>query len=290
MGDPVTHAVVAIPPLHVEAMLHLAAMAVAVTAAYLGLDSVRIRRDGFRRELDRFKRVINRRLTEVDVRRCGGARAQLREVFNRSPVHVLCYVADMEMNLNVVRWAWHVIHRQRYVPMLSYFRNRFDRRLIFFLLCISSASFFWLTDAAIWEKNWIYEKEATAFLYWMYVAIILWIFLTVGVSIRLQSLSGTCDVLLAILDSYIADAGNANRRNIETTVERVQRRRDAVDDAEEDAGRDEDDEAAEPPPAPDDVAARRQPHDNAPMEGDDEADAGHPAPPRGPRNPNAPGS
>jgi hypothetical protein len=201
--------------IHVEAMLHLAAMAVAATAAYLGLDHVKMERSSLGAELDRVTAEINLQLRASRILK--GDQVQLKDVYDRAFVHVLCHVAKHKMTLGFWRRLGHVFHRQLYVPMLGYFRSRADRLVVMILLGISMVAFFTLTAAACWEITWLYDKETSKWLFVGFVLTILWVFFTIGISFRLQRISRTCKSFLAKVEAFRTDLRTDSATVIEST-------------------------------------------------------------------------
>ncbi len=188
----------------IGAVLHLGTMAVALTAGYLGLDRVRPEEaDNFRKGLDAARARVEQLLMRLELKRDG--RAELKPMFNVYQVHILCHVARVEVPLGCFWRAWHVCQRQFYVPMLGYFRHRTDRIVVGTLAVLSTLWLMLLSCGLVWHFP-IAEDEIVIKASWVaFTATIIWIFVTAGVSYRLQRIGAVCERLDAEISKRVIE-------------------------------------------------------------------------------------
>jgi len=126
--------------LHLEGLLHLSAIAVAISAVYIGLDRIHSEPDRFRKQLRTVQGRVRRSLLRLDVLRSGPeTRPKLKKLFDEPSVHLLCYVAGINIELGAARRLLHFLHRQPFVPLVgirrwclrfAYYRRRFSLFLL----------------------------------------------------------------------------------------------------------------------------------------------------------------
>ncbi len=91
---------------HVDGLLHMAAMTVVATAAYIGLDRIRHHRpDNFHRQMDRVRARVKELLLRLDVKQAD--QEKLKELYDKAPVNILCHVAKEKVKLG----AWRRLKR-----------------------------------------------------------------------------------------------------------------------------------------------------------------------------------
>lgn len=215
---------------HIESILHLSALALIVAIAYLGLDRVHQEKDNFLEALDRAKAKATAFVLQCDVERTVPAEA----MFNRFPFlvrlkfYALCQIAGVNGNIEMGFWGRvsHLCHRQRHVPLLGYFRRRQDRTWISIFALLLLVIFLYMTAAALWKlthfptdlwwfAKWIETKELLTPSYWACMAILLWIFFTVGMTHLLGGIETSCDRLQKAVDDHMkAAAADFTRKSL----------------------------------------------------------------------------
>jgi hypothetical protein len=105
-----------------DAILHLQAVSLVVTAAYLGFDRVHIERDQLHEILNLKSAMVNDLVNKLDITRGDGL--SLKHAFQTFDVYVLCHVARIRIRLGFFKRPAHVLHRQYYVPLLEYYRRK----------------------------------------------------------------------------------------------------------------------------------------------------------------------
>jgi hypothetical protein len=87
---------------HIDALLHLGALGIAITAGYLGLDRVRTERDKLHDEIEEVRRSVKDIIGDLDMKvpnRAGLSKAKLKMMFNNYAAYVLCHVSDEQVSL-----------------------------------------------------------------------------------------------------------------------------------------------------------------------------------------------
>ena len=180
-------------------LLHLGALAVVLTAGYLGLDRIRAGRHRFAEDLRRIEIAVAGLLLEMGVTR--NDRVTLRRAYDSWEVHVLCFVANKPIRL---RWRWPVcfVLRQWYFPLLRYFRFKYDFWCVSVLLCVSIGLFLLANASIVWPTvGWpIYTRPILPLLtpescFLCFTVATLWIVLTAVAGYRLLSIRKLCDEL-----------------------------------------------------------------------------------------------
>lgn len=193
---------------HVDGLLHLSAITLVGTAAYIGLDRVRRAPDRFKDQLATVESRVKDMLLQLDVMEGNGLK--LKDIFNRAPVHILCHVAGVKVELGALRRLLHAVHRQWYVPILGYFRRRADLIIVGIFCLISFVVFLALTAASVWDLPdfalfgvTIDMPHAAEYTYILLSFMLLWIFFTVALSYRLQQIDNICLNLEGQVENYV---------------------------------------------------------------------------------------
>jgi len=201
---------------HVEALLHLSALSLAVTVAYLGLDRVHMEKDAF---IEALKKAQVKARDFVSRYEVGEKALEDGPMFYRFPFwiklkfYTLCHVAEADVQMGWFR-PLHVCHRQAYVPLLRYFKgrekngknaDRRDRKCVAICGAILALLFLYLTAAGLWELQWFpanfdYLRWSQidwvlTISFWMCAVVLFWIFSTVGLTYLLQNIDSICDRL-----------------------------------------------------------------------------------------------
>lgn len=187
--------------LHIEGLLHLAGIVVVTTTAYIGIDRVRHEADDFQKLLQQVRERVRAMLLRLDVKHNG--KLTLKNIFDRSSVHILCHVAKEPIELGAGRRIIHALHRQKYVPILGYFRKRTDRIIVGVLAVISLFIFLVLTATAMLSAKHEYLVHFTWFSFVFLSTAMIWIFATVACSYRLRHLDSTCRKFEGEAQAYV---------------------------------------------------------------------------------------
>lgn len=192
-----------------EGLLHLASMAVLVTAGYLGIDRLQPERPLFVADLDRVRDRVKKMLDELSQRKDKPTLIDLPDQLCFQAVYFLCYVGEVPFKYKS-RWhsGWAVVYRIWYAPLLGYFRHKHDRTAVAALFIILLFGFLLLTIIPVFHtelsatllhwrnaSGWIPASEQFwMFLLWAYFsAALVWVMVTVGVALLwLRRLNETC--------------------------------------------------------------------------------------------------
>jgi hypothetical protein len=220
--------------IHIESILHLSALSLIVAIAYLGLDRVHLEKDAFLDALEKARaRAVN------FVRRCDikpGERPDVASMFYRFPFWVklkfyaLCQIAEVNWDIDMgSHWRIaHWCHRQRHVPLFGYFKKRRDRAWVSIFAAALLAIFLYMTAAALWSWHYfppeilpetprIGMRTFTVISYWVCTAILLWIFLTVGITHLLQHIESICINLEGVVDDHMKKiAADVTRNSLQS--------------------------------------------------------------------------
>lgn len=111
--------------IHVEPLLHLSALTLAVSVAYLGLDRVHLEKDAFFEALKKAQIKAEKFVKRYEVGEAQPAEDPFYYLsfWIKLKFFVLCHVAERPVDMGWLR-ILHVCHRQRYVPLLRYFKAR----------------------------------------------------------------------------------------------------------------------------------------------------------------------
>ncbi len=187
---------------HIDGLLHLAAITVVATAAYIGLDRVRREPDRFQRQLQDVRTRVHNLLLRLDVKQSDKSR--LKDLFNKAPVYILCHVAEEPIELGWWRRGLHACHRQWHIPILGYFRRRTDIIVVAILSIMSYLIFVALIVASLLEAEKSFPMATPVWLSFVFLAgTLLWMFITVALSYRLQQIDEICKRFEAQVDGYV---------------------------------------------------------------------------------------
>ena len=214
--------------LHIESILHLSALSLVVSIAYLGLDKVHQEKDAFKESLAKAREKALELVSRCDV--TIGADPGPEAIFYRFPFgvrlkfYLLAYIAAAQIKMGVIYRSCHWFHRQVKVPCLRYFDSGFDRIFVSIFALVSLGIFLYLTAAALWDFHWFFLDQALAdkpawinlawfpmqsvmpVFYWACSFILLWIFFTVGVTHILKNLEKICDSMQTAVDLQMETA------------------------------------------------------------------------------------
>jgi hypothetical protein len=177
---------------HIEALLHLGALGVGISVGYIGLDRIREERDKLKEEIDKVREEMRKLFLILDIKQSD--KRKLKVIFSNYKTYVLCYVAEDEIRL---RWRrpLHVIHRQCYVPVLGYFRRRADLVVVTIIAIILTTCFVAFTAAALWDFATLLNSPFPEIYFFMLVASMIWIFVTVAFSYKIRKIGIVCTAL-----------------------------------------------------------------------------------------------
>lgn len=215
--------------LHVEALLHLSALVLIVSVAYLGLDKVHLEKDLFLEALKGSKTKAINFARQCDV--MPGQAPAPESMFYRFPFlvklkfYVICQIADVngKINMGIFR-PMHYCHRQMHGPLHGYFTNRRDRVWVSIFAAFSLLIFFYLTAAALWELkwfladyfkflHWVPNECLMTPIYWINVGFVVWIVLSVAVTHWLQNIDAITDSLQTDVDTHMKSIADDVARN-----------------------------------------------------------------------------
>lgn len=179
---------------HLEGLFHLGALAIAVTAAYVGLDRVKMESDEFAVGLTKFRDGARKFLEdEFDIR--WEHYSIVQHSVKVRAVIVLCYIAFANTQTSVWSWPFHIVYRQFKLPLYRYFFDRTDIKIMSVLCFSSLASLLYLVFLQVFEFNlaeWTrYSIDGAHFsvtkeLYFAYAVMIILAFVSVSVSSKLK--------------------------------------------------------------------------------------------------------
>jgi hypothetical protein len=207
--------------IHAEGLLHLSAFAAAVSIAYVGLDRIHWDDERFFVSLVQAEKdTAALLLLKFGIKKEEVSPQEAFDLFRffvRLKLFALCHVANAQVEMGWWCRFWHYVHIQRHVPLLPYFRHRWDRTIIGFMAVAALLIFFYLGAVATWQISsfpvpactwhpifnidlcrfvWSTEIEnATPFFFWACIAIISWVCLTGAASQRLQQIKYRCKKL-----------------------------------------------------------------------------------------------
>jgi hypothetical protein len=133
-----------------DGLLHLAALAVAVSAAYVGFDKLARENDEIAAELEEIK-TDNRKFlaSEFDIQ--ANSNPLIKSSLRIRAVIVLCKVAGCKIKTRWWTKPFHVLHAFYHVPFFSYFLARYDRRFMRVACIISFVSFIYMVGLQVYN-------------------------------------------------------------------------------------------------------------------------------------------
>lgn len=198
-----------VPP-NIEGLLHLAGFVVLLSVAYLGLDKFEKFKTAFDMiapELARQRKRASDVLLALDIKET--------DIVKPDPLlgpfwqHMVCFITGIEHQFTTCYAIYFFIRRQKHIPLLNYFRNRWDTRIVGIAFVISLAGFLFLIATTLDFSLNMSPCSARLF-FFGYIVIILWILFSLSIlHWRLQNIDGIC----------------------EKCYERIQRRMDEIKDA-----------------------------------------------------------
>jgi hypothetical protein len=189
-------------PVHLEGLLHLSALTSAVTIGYVGLDRIRIQlkdEGALERAIASVSTRVEVLLRQLDVVETNG---YISFIYDFPPAYVLTHVAGMPVKQGWKR-PYRAICRQRHVPLIGYFRNRVDLKLVAASAVLCTLSFLILTAATIWDLPAITNKAVAGSLFVIYVSLLIWILISVAASYRLRHIGDVCQELEKEVDGRL---------------------------------------------------------------------------------------
>lgn len=192
---------------HVDGLLHLAALTFVATVAYIGIDRIRqVQPDSFQNQLERAGARVKELLFRLDVKKAD--KDKLKDLYDKEPVHILCHVAKEKITLGMRRRIRHTVCRQWYIPILGYFRHRTDLVVVGILCFLSFIILLALTAASMWGLKSLFLIPVNYFALGSFVLLpcfLLWISITVALSVRLQQIDSICKKFEDEVEKYVND-------------------------------------------------------------------------------------
>src|SRR5947209_2376065 len=117
----------ALPALHVDGLLHLDAMVVLISAAYVGLDRLKTEPERFHTMLKNVESLVQDLLLSLEIeKKVETGKLVIKRMFEIYEIYFLCYVAKQKVELDKSTRAANFIKHQIHAPALWYFRTRLD--------------------------------------------------------------------------------------------------------------------------------------------------------------------
>jgi hypothetical protein len=182
--------------LHVHGLLHLAVLAIAVAGGYIGLDKLGHEKfqsafdsiaPGAATELEETKQI----LMSLDLMQA--ETAILHPKYGMFYQYLICYITEIKYEIPLVFRIWYFLRRQKHIPLLGYFRHRWDVPTVFVMLtwCIVS---FWFFVALTMDFGLPIKSEIINVGFFSYIFVIAWIFLMLAsIQWKLQKIRETCE-------------------------------------------------------------------------------------------------
>lgn len=134
----------------VAQLMHLGALAFAVSAGYVGLDKIRHEDDDFRKELAQTCAATKKDVVILDLE---NAEWETQRLYLIHPVFVLVMVAELPIELP--RWArwYHCAKRQPRLPLLDFIRKGRDIRVMAVLCLLDLAALIAVAAVGMWPDH-----------------------------------------------------------------------------------------------------------------------------------------
>ena len=197
--------VVSVTQVHIEGLLHLGALAIAVTAAYVGLDRIKVENDEFSSGLARIKAEVAAYIGKhFDIR------ADRPIIVKRSlrlrAVIVLAHIGDVKVKVHWWTKPLHLFLTNFRVPFYRYFSGRRDIKVMALCCLFCLVTFVYLVGLEVFDYDLAaatqmtisgYTFNSARLLYYIYTMIIAVAFFSVLISSRLKitNLDRTCSKL-----------------------------------------------------------------------------------------------
>lgn len=177
----------------IEGLMHLGAMAVLTTAAYLGYDRVRRDSNEFYASLGKLSVTVKARFFELDV--MVDERLDVgNPIVDLASARLLGHLAGIPTNEPKKTRAWHWIKCVFWhAPGLWFFRHRVDRWVVGPLCIVSLFLFLFLVWAAIEKYPNIANAAFQIDLFWIFAGTILSVFFSLICSHRVQAIEEQYD-------------------------------------------------------------------------------------------------
>jgi hypothetical protein len=221
---------------HVEGLLHLSGIALAVTIAYVGLDKIRWEENVFFKHLEEVEKDIAASLLRFGIQTDGKfvnakASCKLFPLFClRLKLFALCHVAQARVQMGFWGRVWHWFHIQRHAPLLPYIRSRWERRIIRLMAVTALSIFLYVSALATWQMtsfpwpgcdvhnflgynlcNYVWSRpveDVVPYFYGISAAILLWVCVTGAASQRLQNIKARCQLLVDTVTTRVNEMDN----------------------------------------------------------------------------------
>jgi hypothetical protein len=192
---------------HIEGLLHLGALAIAVTAAYVGLDRIKVENDEFSRGLARIREQVATYIGQhFDIRADRQQIAVVKRSLRMRAVIVLAHIGHVKVKVHWWTKPIHFVLTNLRVPFYRYFSGRRDIKVmsIFCLICL--ATFLYLVGLQVFDFDLTdgtqlaiagHSINLVRTLFILYTAIIVFAFVSVMLSsgLKLANLARKCSRL-----------------------------------------------------------------------------------------------
>jgi hypothetical protein len=179
-----------------EGLLHLAVLAIAIAGGYIGLD--KLGHEKFRSAFDNIEPGAARELNEtrkilMSLDLMEGEVAILHPRYGMFYQYLVCVVTGIPYELAAPYRFAYFFRWQRYVPLLGYFRRRWDVPTVLIMFAWAMLSFCCLVASTIDFGIQKIDNQGMIALFISYVVIIGWvILLVVALKWKLQKIPQTC--------------------------------------------------------------------------------------------------
>ncbi|MEA2909867.1 MAG: hypothetical protein QOJ15_1948 [Bradyrhizobium sp.] len=186
--------VAAATQIHIDGLLHLGALAIAITAAYVGLDRIKIEPDDFSTGLDKVREDVRSYISKHFDIKCDEV-VFINKSTRMTAVLVLCYIANAKTRTRIWAWPIHFVLRHIHVPFYRYFSGRHDIRFMALSCLFSLISFVYLVSLQVFDYDLAQGTQMTFYgypfnfvrlVFVIYTLIIFFAFASVSVSSRLK--------------------------------------------------------------------------------------------------------
>jgi hypothetical protein len=168
----------------IDGMLHLGALAIALTLGYIGLDK-HIR--GSVAELNPVSTEVRDTLENL-LKRLDLVSTNLEAedfLFPRYWTYIACVLAQQPYTAAFWRRVFYFVRRQKDLPLLGYFRSNVDMYVVPILCIACFVTFVSVADDGLWAAISITDIRIVRFIFILYLLTILWLIVSLVMLLKL---------------------------------------------------------------------------------------------------------
>jgi hypothetical protein len=196
--------------MHIDPLLHLNTVALALCVAYLGLDKAHVEPDYIDKRLAEGKEIALRSITKCDVHNGVAKNNGMHQRFPwqaKLVFFLLCHIADVSVSKGLL-YPVHMLDKRIVLPPLTYYKKRRDRVFVAGYVIVCIIGLIGCTALALFDIHLEHDNFILSVFFSLYCLITISVVLSSIFAQRLKNFPVACERLSSRLTAHMDQMGD----------------------------------------------------------------------------------